>query len=100
MGQPEYEHPDEKQMQREIIEEIKLLDDKTLRLVHSMMRTHAQERKLEEDPIIDYEIDGTPVTRSQFLKEADAAVEDVRHNGGISPDELFEKAKQWLKDSQ
>lgn len=43
MGLPEREELDVLQMQREIIDELKLVDAKTLRLVHSMMRVHAVE---------------------------------------------------------
>jgi len=55
-----------------------------------MMWAYAEESE-EEDPIIDYEIDGTPTTKSQFLKEADAAVEEVRNGGGTPPMSFLKK---------
>lgn len=98
MGLPEREELDVLQMQREIIDELKLVDAKTLRLVHSMMRAHAVERELEEDPIVDHTIDGTPIREKEFFAEADKAVIEVRNGGGTPADVFFKETEQWLKD--
>lgn len=96
MGQTVYQRPDEEQMLREVEDKLKT-DASFLKIVHSMMWAYAEESE-EEDPIIDYEIDGTPTTKSQFLKEADAAVEEVRNGGGTPADEFFKEKIQWLND--
>jgi len=78
-----------------IIEELNLVDPKTLRLVHSMMRAHAVERKLEEDPILDYDEEGQPIRSSEFVKEADTIVEQMKQGEYVTIDELREKKKAW-----
>lgn len=86
---------EELRMRREIIEELNLVDPKTLRLVHSMMRAHAVERELEEDPILDYDEDGQPVRSSEFVKEADAIVEQMKQGEYVTLDELIKKKDAW-----
>jgi len=97
MGQAEARIHDEEVLKQEIIKELDLVDSKMLRIVHSMMRAYAVERQLEEDPIIDYEADGTPVRSSEFLKEARGLVEEVRNGEFVTMEKLKEEKEAWLK---
>jgi uncharacterized coiled-coil DUF342 family protein len=98
MGQPQPKIKyTEDEMRSEIIEELSLVDPKTLRLVHSMMRAHAIERKLEEDPVVDYDENGLPVRASEFVEEADAIVEKMKQGAFVTLDELREKKDVWAR---
>lgn len=98
MGHAEAKISEELRMKQEIMEELDLVDPKTLRLVYSMMRAHAVERRLEEEnPIIDVEADGTVIRRNEFLKEARSLVEEVRNGDFVTLEELQQKKEAWLK---
>ncbi len=99
MGQPQQKnYHTEDEMRSEIIEELSLVDPKTLRLVHSMMRAHAIERKLEEeDPVVDYDENGLPVRASEFVEEADAIVEKMKQGAFVTLDELRKKKDAWAR---
>lgn len=100
MGHAEAKASEELRMKQEIIEELNLVDPKTLRLVHSMMRAHAVERRLEEDPILDYDENGKPIRSSEFVKEADAIVERMKEGEYITLEELREKKRPWVKSTE
>ncbi|MFT7120745.1 MAG: hypothetical protein ACJAZ9_000921 [Neolewinella sp.] len=53
---------------------------------------------MEEDPIVDNTIDGTPIREKEFFAEADKAVIEVRNGGGTPADVFFKETEQWLKD--
>jgi len=99
MGHPQSENMDEEQMQQEILEAIKA-DASLLRIVHSMMRAYAVERALQEDPIVDYDEEGVPIRASQFTKEADAIVEEMKDGKFVTLDDLKEKKVTWKKTIQ
>lgn len=89
----------EEEMRREIIAEVSRMDTSFLRVVHSMMRTYAEEREMEEEnPVIDYLIDGSPLRKKEFLQAADEGVEKVVNGGGTEADDFFQKKEKWMKD--
>ena len=107
MGQPQPKnHYTEEEMRREIIRTVARLDKSFLRVVHSMMRTYSEEiggdddtalTSGEDEQIIDYTIDGTPIRENEFFEAADKGVEKVLNGGGTPADEFFKKKEEWLK---
>lgn len=59
-----------------------------------MLSTYVQEQK---DPIIGYETDGTPVTASAFLEQADEAMVAVERGEYITFEQLEKKSEEWLE---
>lgn len=69
-------------------------DERFLKVVHSMLNTYIEEQ--ETDPIIGYEAEGTGVTASTFVEQADAAIAAAKAGSGISAEELDKQSEQWL----
>lgn len=92
-------HFSEEEMRRDIIAEVSRMDASFLRVVHSMMRTYAEEREtIHDEAIIDYTIDGKPIRKKEFLDAADEGVENVINGGGTPADEFFQKKEKWMRD--
>lgn len=68
----------------------KVEDERFLKVVHSMLATYVEEA---EDPIIGYEVDGTPVTAKEVIEQSEQAIAEGK---GISVEELEKRADQWL----
>lgn len=85
-------------MRSEIIEELSLVDPKTLRLVHSMMRAHAIERELEEDPIVAHTITGEALRETTFFDGMDQSLEEAKKGASRSAEEVFKEKTEWLKE--
>lgn len=99
MGQPQYEFIDEEQMQRDIIEEVKLLDSKTLRLVHSMMKAHAIERDLVDADQL-YNPDGTPIDMDVFHEELQESLEAARRGEFVTLEDFKKETEEWLSTTK
>ena len=55
-----------------------------------------EQKEPEAEPIVGYEIDGTAITASRFIKEADAAVEAAKAGNSITVQELEKRSEEWL----
>lgn len=69
-------------------------DERFLKVVHSMLNTYIKEQG--GDPVIGYEADGTGLTASVFIEQAEAAVAAAKGGSGISVEELDKQSEQWL----
>jgi hypothetical protein len=73
------------------------LDDRFLKAVHSMVSVYQKEDSIiEDDPILGYETDGTPVTVSVFIEQAQNAVSEAKEGKGLSMEEFTTISEQWL----
>ena len=97
MGQPVYHRPENEQMLREVEERLKT-DVSFLKIVHSLMWAYSE--SAVDDPIVDYQNDGTPITRSQFFIGADSMVEDVKAGNYVTLEELKEKKRTWEESTK
>lgn len=70
----------------------KVQDESFLKVVHSMLDTYVQE---QEDPIIGYEIDGTPVRASAAREELLADVEAARNGEYITLEDFQKEVETW-----
>lgn len=96
MGQPQQKnHYTEEEMRSEIITTVEQMDKSFLRVVHSIMRTYAEENMLQESDIVDYDENGVPISRGEFLKEADSIREDVKKGNFVTLEELDKKHEAW-----
>lgn len=84
-------------METEVTGWLKELDEDFLAAVHAMIGTYV---KKKVDPIVGYEIDGTPLTASKFIKQADEQVKRAKAGEGISVDELRKRSGEWLARSK
>lgn len=73
------------------------LDESFLKVVHSMLDTYIKEQEEKANAIIGHEIDGTPITVSKFLKQADEAVKQAKKGTGIDIEELEKRSNLWLE---
>ncbi len=80
------------EMRQEVHQLIDQIDARLLEAVYAMLGTYVK----TEDPILGYETDGTPVTASAFLKQAEEAVAEAKAGKGISVEELRNRSTEWL----
>ncbi|MCB0582308.1 MAG: hypothetical protein KDD10_23720 [Phaeodactylibacter sp.] len=69
-------------------------DESFLKAIHSMLNTYISEKV--EDPIVGYEVDGTPIFASALGDELDKEVEAARQGKHISVEELEKRSKEWM----
>lgn len=72
-------------------------DQGLFKAVHALLGTYAQEKN---DAVLGYETDGTPVTASDFIVQAEIAVAEAKEGKGISVDELRKRSTEWLNRTQ
>ena len=82
------------EIREEVHELVDQLDDKFLTAVHAMLETYMQLEN-EEDGIIGYELDGTPITVEYAIVEYQRRVEEVKKGNYISLEDLEREAEQW-----
>ncbi|MEM9261098.1 MAG: hypothetical protein AAGA62_15755 [Bacteroidota bacterium] len=70
------------------------IDERFLAAVYALLRTYDEP---SQEPIVGYEIDGTPVTASRFLQQADEAMAAVDRGEYTTIEELEEESKKWLE---
>ncbi|MBE2207222.1 MAG: hypothetical protein IAE84_06535 [Saprospiraceae bacterium] len=74
------------------------LDDRFLKAVHSMVSVYQKEDSaLDDDPVLGYETDGTPVTASVFIEQAQKALSEAKEGKGLSVEEFTIISEQWLE---
>jgi predicted GTPase len=66
-----------------------------LEAIHAMLETYQKRR--EDDPVVGYELDGTPITASTLEQQADDAIEQVARGEYITLEELEKESEEWLK---
>lgn len=87
------------EMRSEVASWLEELDDNFLAAVHAMVGTYVKKQK--EDPIIGYDTgDGSPVTASAFLKEAEESLAAVDKGEYITIEELEKESESWLKPTK
>jgi hypothetical protein len=78
----------------DLLDKVQDQDESFLKVVHSMLSTYVKEQK---DPILGYETDGTPVTTSAFLAQADEAMAAVERGEYTTFAQLEKESEEWLK---
>ena len=82
------------EMRAEVHQMIDEIDSPLLEAIHAMLGTY--KKRQEEDTIIGYETDGTAVTASVFLEQAEIAIAEAKAGKGITVEELEKRSEQWL----
>jgi len=72
----------------------KVEDESFLRVVESMLDTYVKEN---EDPVVAFDIDGTPRTASELAAILDAEVEAAKKGDFITIEEFRKLSAQWGK---
>lgn len=73
------------------------LDDRFLKAVHSMVSVYQNEDSAsDDDPVLGYETDGTPVTVSVFIEQAQKALSEAKEGKSLSIEEFTIISEQWL----
>ena len=80
-----------------LVEKVHEQDESFLKVVYSMLSTYVQEHK---DPILGYETDGTPVTASAFLAQADETMAAVERGEYITLEQLEKESEECLKPTK
>lgn len=73
------------------------VDDSFLQVVHSMLDTYV---KVQKDPIIGYDVDGTPLHASIAKKQYEKDLKGVEKGEFITAKELRKQSKKWLKTTK
>ena len=81
------------ELRTEVHQMIDELDESFLRIVHSMLGTHAKEN---EDPIAGYDIYGEPKRASELMDQYEAELAAAERGEAIPVEVLAEKTRQWL----
>ena len=81
------------EMRNDILKWTEQVDDTFLSAVHAMMGTYV---KQQEDPILGYEADGTAVTASAFLEQAEEDLAAVERGEFTTIEELEKESEEWL----
>ncbi len=74
----------------------RLIDEADETFIEAAYLLLANKQAKDEDPIVGYETDGTPVRASDFLDEAEIAIAEAKAGKGISVEELEKRSEQWL----
>jgi hypothetical protein len=85
-------------MRSEVATWLNELDDDFLAAVHAMVGTYRakQEAKVEEDPIVSYDVvTGTPRTSSELTAILDKEVEAVRRGEFVTFEDFQKESAQW-----
>lgn len=70
----------------------KVKDESFLKVVHSMLDTYLKE---QEDPIISYDIDGTPRRATELTALLDAEVEAAKKGDYVTIEAFKNQSTQW-----
>lgn len=70
-------------------------DESFLKAIHAMLNTYVSEKV--EDPVIGYDVDGTPIHASALGEELDKEVEAAREGNYITAEELENRSKKWME---
>ncbi len=68
------------------------MDEKFLKVVHSMINTY---RKESLDPIIGFDVDGVPLYASEAKKRFKEQLEGVKRGEYITIEDLEKEAEKW-----
>ncbi len=82
------------QIKEEIRAYLDEVDESLLKAVHAMLSTYAKE---EEDPIIGYDVEGTPMRASEAKVEFKKRLEAVDQGAYLTLEELKKESKTWIK---
>ena len=85
------------ELKAEVYQLIDRLDEPFLKVVHSMLGTYVQQ---QEDPIVGYDIDGTPRTASELTAILEAEIEAVQRGEYVTIEEFQETSAQWGKHTR
>lgn len=72
------------------------IDERFLAAVHALLKTYDH----QTEAIVGYTTKGEAVTASQFVVEADKAVEAAKAGQSISVQELEKRSEEWLSRLQ
>jgi len=78
------------------LEQIK--DESFLKVVHSMLNTYVNEQM--EDPVVGYDMDGTPLYASEAKKLFEEDLKAVEQGEYITREDLRKEAATWLKPTK
>lgn len=74
------------------------VDDRFLMVIHAMLGTYVDQQS--KDPIMGYDIDGTPRTASELTTMLDKQVQEGRNGKYLSLEELRKASDQWLNPTK
>ena len=80
------------QIKEEIVAYLDEVDESLLKAVHAMLSTYTNE---EEDPIIGYDVEGTPMRASEAKVEFQKRVEAVQAGQFTTTDEIRKAMQSW-----
>lgn len=71
------------------------LDENFLKVVHSMLDTYSKVQEVKAEPIVGYEVDGTPIYASAAKEEYARRVKAMKDGQSTSIEALKKEAAQW-----
>ena len=86
------------EMRAEVHQMIDEVDSVFLEAIHAMLGTYKKRQK--EDPIVSYDVDGTPRTASELTAILDAEVEMVKKGEYITIEEFQKQSSKWDQNTK
>jgi len=80
------------EIREDLVKRINIIDERFLKAVHLMVSSYQE----EEDPIIGYDIDGSPRTASELTNILDEQVEAGLRGEYTTLENLRKESDQWL----
>jgi len=78
-------------LKKELHSYIEKADNKFLKMVHALAKSYED----DEDIVVGYEVDGTPISKETIVKEAREASAQVKSGNYITQENLENEVKNW-----
>ncbi|MEN0004095.1 MAG: hypothetical protein AAF798_08130 [Bacteroidota bacterium] len=85
------------ELRADLHELIDQLDEPFLKAVHAMVSVYHENA---DDPILGYDIDGTPRTASELSAILDKRIERIKEGNYVTFEEYKKQSAEWGKDTK
>ena len=85
-------------LRQQIEQYLDRVDEPFLQVIHAMLDTYIQQQ--EANPLLSYDIDGTPRSQADLEKILSERLEAVRQGKYVTLDELRKNSEAWLRPTK
>lgn len=100
------------QIKEEIVDKLEKVDLTVLRAINALLDVHTEASLPEEEeesyvdslegenPIVGYEIDGTPISLDEMKKQLEASRQEYIDGNSRTVEEVFKEKMEWIKSTK
>lgn len=81
------------EVRQEIVDKLEELDENMLMAIHTIVHNSASK---QEDEVVGYEVDGTPIYVDEFLEDATKQLDEVRKGNYTTLENHKKETEAWL----